>query len=224
MIDVTHKRLSAPRHYPIDRKESTWVSSSQGSYQQDYSLPLVVILREVLGYADNQKEVKRILHKGKVLVDGKKRRKKDYPVGFMDVISLPDADEDYRVLIDNKGLKLKETDEPDKKWTKIKGKNKLSGGKIQLNLFNGSNLTTDDDEAKTSSTLEVSLPDKEIKEVIELKQGNKAYIINGKHVGEIKTIDRVKKSEITFQEDETSTVPDYVYPINSSFQLTEDES
>jgi len=216
---MAFKRLSAPRHYPVNRKQNTWVSSSRGSYQADYALPLVVILRDVLGYADTEKEVKQVLTEGKVLVDGKKRRDKNYPVGFMDVISLPDADEHYRVLIDRKGLKLKATEQPTTKWTKVKSKRKLKGDKVQLSLFNGSNLITDNNQIKPGSTLEVTLPDKEIKDIIEFEEGNQAYIIKGRHVGEIKTIKKIKKSQVIFEEDGASTVPEHIYPLPADLNL-----
>jgi small subunit ribosomal protein S4e len=38
-----------------------------------------------------------------VLVDGKVRTDKTYPAGFMDVISIPKTNENYRLLYDTKG-------------------------------------------------------------------------------------------------------------------------
>ena len=48
-----------------------------------------------------------ILSQGKVLVDGKVVAKDDFPVGLMDVISMPDAGKYYRIMPSNKGLILK---------------------------------------------------------------------------------------------------------------------
>lgn len=157
-----------------------------------------------------------------MLVDGKKRRDKSYPVGFMDVLSLPDADKHYRIFIDNKGLSLRQTDDPERKWSKVTSKSKLKGGRTQLGLFNGSNVIVENEEASPGDTVEVKLPGKEIKNTIKLEKGSRAYIIKGRHVGEIKTIKDIKKSEIIFKEDGTSTVPDYVYPVNEELDLGEE--
>ena len=45
----------------------------------------------MLGIAQTRREGKLVLAQGKVLVDGKVVEKDDFPVGLMDVISMPDA-------------------------------------------------------------------------------------------------------------------------------------
>jgi ribosomal protein S4E len=60
----------------------------------------------MLGIAQTRREGKLMLGQGKVLVDGKVVAKDDFPVGLMDVISMPDANKYYRIIPSNKGLVL----------------------------------------------------------------------------------------------------------------------
>jgi small subunit ribosomal protein S4e len=101
------KRKPAPRFWPIHRKEDPWVvKPSSGPHSLDKCLPLTLVLRDILGVAETRKEAQTILNQGKVLVDGKIQLKDDFPVGLMDVISIPDADQYYRLMPSHKGLFL----------------------------------------------------------------------------------------------------------------------
>ena len=93
------KRKPAPRFWPIHRKELPWiVKPSSGSHSLQNCLPLTLVLRDILGVAQTRKEGKFILAQGKVQVNGKVRKKDDFPVGLMDVISMPDANKYYRIM------------------------------------------------------------------------------------------------------------------------------
>ena len=71
------KRYKAPKSWPIHPKEDTWtVKPAPGSHAIEDSLPLLVIIRDILGLADNSREAKRIINTGNVLIDG--RAVKDY--------------------------------------------------------------------------------------------------------------------------------------------------
>ena len=99
------KRKPAPRFWPIHRKELPWIlKPSSGSHSLQSCLPLTLVLRDILGVAQTRKEAKMILSEGKVQVNGAVRRKDDFPIGLMDVISMPDAGKYYRVMPSHKGL------------------------------------------------------------------------------------------------------------------------
>ncbi|MEM3973016.1 MAG: S4 domain-containing protein, partial [Ignisphaera sp.] len=87
------KRLAAPWFWPILRKEYKWVvKPSPGPHPIDRSLPLLVVIRDVLGLAETAREAKRIIFDGKVYIDGVVRKDYKFPVGVMDTISIPDID------------------------------------------------------------------------------------------------------------------------------------
>merc|ERR1712100_314213 len=82
----------------------TWAPRpSTGPHKLRECLPLVLILRNRLKYALTKKEVQTILMQRLIKVDGKVRTDSNYPVGFMDVISIEKSDEHFRLMYDAKG-------------------------------------------------------------------------------------------------------------------------
>ena len=98
------KRLNAPSHWMLDKLGGVFAPKpSPGPHKQRECLPLCLILRNRLKYALTYKEVTTILQQRLVKVDGKTRRDKCYPAGFMDVISIDKTDEHFRLIYDQKG-------------------------------------------------------------------------------------------------------------------------
>ncbi|MEM2105624.1 MAG: 30S ribosomal protein S4e [Candidatus Bathyarchaeia archaeon] len=200
------KRKPAPRFWPIHRKESVWVvKPSPGPHATEKSLPLTIILRDVLGFAKTRKEAKTIVADGKVYVDGKIRRADDFPVGPMDVISIPEVNQHFRILPAEKGLILHpiSKEETTFKLCRIENKTTLKGGQVQLHLHDGSNVqikvadpkNPQEDVYKTFDTLKISLPDKQILEHIKMGEGCYAIITGGKNVGKHGKIVEIEKVE-----------------------------
>ena len=99
------KRVTVPVSWPIARKTHVWVAkTSPGPHSSADSMPLVIVIRDLLKLVDNAREAKRILYEGKVLVDGKAQTDYKLPVGIFDVITLPLLDQQYRMLKDEKGM------------------------------------------------------------------------------------------------------------------------
>lgn len=215
------KRLSAPRTYPIDRKEGTYIAKGEGPHPIDAGLPLVVVLRDLLEYADSESEVKDVLSQEKVLVDGRVRRNPQYTVGFMDVISFPDIDEEYRMLLNAQGFVLQEAGDAETKLVRVEDKTTLKGGVTQLNLHDGNNIETDDGY-DTKSSLVVTVPDLDVEDEIAFEEGNTAYITGGQHAGTVATVTDIRKRpggqerRILLETDDgeqVETVESYVYMI-----------
>merc|ERR1711881_438160 len=77
----------------------TWAPRpSTGPHKLRECLPLILVLRNRLKYALTGKEVQKILMQRLVKIDGKVRTDPNFPVGFMDVISIEKTDEHFRVL------------------------------------------------------------------------------------------------------------------------------
>ena len=137
------KRFKAPKHWPIHPKENKWTTKpNAGPHAIEGSLPLLLIVRDILGVADNAREAKRIINTGEILVDGRARKDYKFPVGFMDVIEIPKSEKVYRVLPDEKGRLILypiAAENKDFKLCKITDKTTIRGGKTQLNLHDGRN-------------------------------------------------------------------------------------
>jgi len=188
------KRVASPRSWPIARKIHTWVAKSKpGPHSAKGSIPIVLVVRDLLGLVDNSREAKRVLHEGGVLVDGKARKDIKFPVGIFDVVSVPSLDKNYRLLQDAKGrFELTELEAGEaRKLCRIEKKTILKGGKMQLNLNDGTNILGEGDYSTGSSVI-LSIPDKEIIDVIEFKEGNLAMVVGGTHSGEVGTIKEIE--------------------------------
>ena len=188
------KRKPAPKFWPIHRKEFVWtVKPKPGPHSTSSCLPLMLIVRDILGFAKTRKEAKTIISQGKVMVDGKVQRDELFPVGLMDVISIPEVKKTYRVLPSKKGLTLHpiEKDEVGFKLCRIENKTIVDGGHVQLNLHDGRNILIrvkdpkkpEEDVYRTMDTLKISIPNQEVIGHMKLVKGASAIIIGGKNVG-----------------------------------------
>ena len=231
------KRKPAPKFWPIHRKEDPWVlKPSSGPHNLQNCLPLSLILRDILGLAETRKEAQTMLHQGKIQVDGKVKQNDDFPVGLMDVISIPDANKYYRILTNNKGLFLSEInkEETGYKLARIDDKMTVTGG-VQLNLHDGSNLlikvadpkNPQEDIYNTFDILKINVPSKQIAGCLQLKEGNYAIITGGKNIGvkgkivEIeKTEAKKRKNALVVVEDEKGarfqTILDFVFTLSET--------
>jgi SSU ribosomal protein S4E len=146
----------------------------------------------MLGVVDTRAEAKRVLSEGNVLVDGVIRKDLRFPVGLLDVITIPLENVAYRMLLDRKGrLEVHRLEDVNaNKLCRISGKTVLKGGAVQLNLNDGTNLVGSNDY-KTKDSLILSLPDKSIVKHIKYEVGNLAMIVGGRHTGEIGTIKEI---------------------------------
>lgn len=181
-------RLAAPKNYPILRKAAHYIIKvGPGPHPMESSLPLLVVLRDVLKIAGIQKEIKIILNEKKVLIDGKITRNPKLPVGFMDIVSLPLLKENFRVLFNKDStlqfLKINDA-EAKEKLCRIINKTIVKKGKIQLNLHDGKNIIVDDQKYKSGDSVLIKIPEQKITKHIPLEKNVLVYIIDGRHIGE----------------------------------------
>jgi small subunit ribosomal protein S4e len=199
------KRKPAPKFWPIHRKELPWiVKPSPGAHSLQNCLSLTLVLRDILGIAQTRKEAKMVLSEGKVLIDGKIRKKDDFPVGLMDVISMPEANTYYRVMPSHKGLVLAPISKEDanSKLVRVEDKTAIANG-MQISMHDGSNMLIKVADIKnpqevtyeTFDVLKLTFPEKQVAEVIKTKEGNFAVITGGKNIGKIGKIIEIEKTE-----------------------------
>jgi small subunit ribosomal protein S4e len=196
------KREAAPKFWPIHRKEFIWaVKPSPGPHPINRSIPLVIIVRDILGFAKTRKEAKKIISQGKILVDGKVRRDERFPAGLMDVVSIPEIGRNYRILPSKKGLFLHPIgdDEAEFKICRIENKRTVKNGHIQLNLHDGRNLLIrvedpqepTEDVYQTLDVLKISIPDQDVLEHLRLELGKTALFVGGSNIGKYGSIVKI---------------------------------
>lgn len=184
------KREMSPKFWPIHRKEDVWaVRSSPGAHGAKVSMPLLVVIRDVLGLAETAKEAKMIIKQGKVAVDGKPRRDDRFSIGLMDVLELPDADQRFRVLPEHGGrfiLHPISEEEASFKLCRIVDKTTVGNGITQLNLHDGRNILLSEGGGTydVNDIVKVSVPDQEITDHIAFNPGVRAIITGGRSQGQ----------------------------------------
>lgn len=180
------KRLLAPDFWRIPKKEKKYaVAPIPGPHKKFESIPLLIVIRDILKIAEKYKDAKKIIKRGEVLVDGKVRKDHRFPVGLFDVITIPKLGKNYRVVVSSKLLSIVEIDkkEANLKLCKVKSKKKVKGGKLQLTLHDGRNLLTDNNKIKTHDSLLIELPKAKIKQHIPLEKNMVGVVLKGKMVG-----------------------------------------
>jgi len=235
------KRLSAPSLWPIHRKESVWaVKPRAGPHPQTESIPLLVLVRDVLKYAETAREARKVIAEGRIKVDGRVRKDYKFPVGLMDVVEIVGADEYYRMIpYPTKYLiPLKiDAEEAKYKLVRIENKTTVKGGDIQLNLHDGRNIQikvedprnpTEAEQYKTLGTLLITVPDQEIVDYIPFEKGVIAIVSSGRNVGRIGTIEDIgemvgRNKTLVKMKDVNGeifyTVASYVFPIGKEKPL-----
>jgi small subunit ribosomal protein S4e len=212
------KRKPAPKIWPIHRKEAVWtVLPKPGPHSLSRSLPLTLIVRDMLGFAQTGKEAKNIISHGKIMVDGKVRRDERFLVGLMDVVSIVDAKKSYRVLPSRKGLFLNpiKSDEAAFKLYRIEDKTVVKGGRVQLDLHDGTNFLVNENVQtpekgvyQTLDVLKLSVPDRELIEHTKMNVGANAIVIGGKNMGKCGKVTTIEKKPNTKRRDLIVTIED----------------
>ncbi|NYZ76850.1 30S ribosomal protein S4e [Candidatus Micrarchaeota archaeon] len=225
------KRLAAPKAMPItNKKETTWiVKPMPGPHGTKRCIPLGVLLRDILKVAKTLREAKRILYMRKALVDGKARVSEKFPVGLMDVISFPDANKHYRIIVDWKGRLVPMEIEGGKAATKILtvvNKHTAPGKKTMLTFHDGKNLAGDN-HVKIGDSVIVNLPKADMVSHLRLQPGARCLISEGKHSGKIVTLKEILKRKggkrpevlVTDEGGEFLTVLNYLFVVGPDFEV-----
>lgn len=222
------KSISAPKTFIVKRKERSWsIKPSPGPHSTEDCIPLAIVVRNMLDYTENVGEVKKILNEEKCKVDGRVIKDYRFPLGIFDSLTL--GEEFYRLMPYKKGFKLIEISEEEgaKKLCRVEDKKIVKGDEIQLNLNDGKNLLTKNEEIETGDSLLLSLPDLEVKEVVKGKEGCKAIVREGKNrgktaeVGKRKTTQGMKSNRIIVKrEGEEIDLPEkLIFPVGEDEPL-----
>ncbi|MCU4743550.1 30S ribosomal protein S4e [Natronoglomus mannanivorans] len=224
------KRLSVPKSWPVERKTATFtVKAGAGPHGKD-GVPLVILLRDVLGYVDSKKEARYALSEDAVLVNGDPINDEQRPIGMFDIVAFPQREEFYRVFPDEGGrlaLTAIDADAADSRLGKVEGKRQVTGGVTQLSLHDGTNVTADSDEYNANDSVVVDNESKEIVAHFPYEEGALVTAVRGNHAGKIGTVDEIDVTSgsgsnivtVSSDEDEDGfeTVEEYVVVIDENF-------
>lgn len=222
------KRLAAPRYVPVARKGFVWLAKPiPGTHPAEESITLLSLVRDVLGVAEAAREAKKIIRDGAVLVDGRAVKRERFPVGLMDVVSVPATGKNYRVVVDAHGrMKLSEIAAADAKYKlcRVASKSNVRGNKTQIGLHDGRNLLYGED-VSVGDTVKLAVPDQKVVEVITLKETANCMVTKGKHAGTLATVSKLharrsrRAAEATLSAggEEFTTVQKYLFAVGKDF-------
>ncbi len=194
------KVQKSPPFWDISRKEHRFVIKPiPGPYAISESYPLGVLLRDILKLANNMREVKSILHDGKVKVDGKIRYDEHFPVGLMNIISIDPINKHYRLVASDKILTPVEIDEKESrlKICKIRNKVTIKGNRIQYGLHDGRTIINNSLNANPNDSLLIRVPEQEVVKVIKFEKGANVVITKGDNSGRLGVVEEIKEGTFT---------------------------
>ncbi len=223
------KRLSVPNSWPVERKTETYtVKAGAGPHGED-GVPLLVLLRDVLGYVDSKKEARYALNQDSVLVNGDAISDERRPIGMFDIIAFTEREEYYRVFPDEGGrlaLTPIDADAAGSRLGKIVRKEQVTGGAFQLTLHDGTNIRVDDaGEYAPNDSLVIDNEDKSVVAHFVYEEGALVTAVDGQHAGDIGTVDEIVVTQgsgdntVHAANDDGGfeTIEDYVVVIDENF-------
>ena len=172
------------------------------------SIPLSVVMKNMLKCAKTTREVKKLLKSNEILVDGRRVEEHCFPVGLMDVVSLKPSNEHYRVVFDEKGrlaaLKI-DAKEAKLKISRVRKKTLLKGGKMQLNLSDSRNITIDKGDYKLGDSVVIEIPSQKIVNQFRLEKGASILLIAGKHIADSGIVEKAGAYVIIYKNEKGET-------------------
>lgn len=174
------KRQTIPKIWGLPRKGTTFVMKNTTK-----GLPLVIALRDLLGIAQNKREVKKAVHKKDLMISNKLARDEKTPLELFDLLTIVPAKKNYSLTLTDKGkYALEEIADKDakSKVSKVIGKKAIGEKKIQINLLDGRNYISDV-KCNVNDSVTIDLVKNTISKVIPLKEKASVLIVGGKHIG-----------------------------------------
>jgi small subunit ribosomal protein S4e len=225
------KRLNAPDSWHVAKKTTKFITKTAPGPHNANAMPITVWLRDHMGLARNLKEVKQILHQNDVIINGKACRDPKMGIGIFDIIALPKVNKYYRILRDKNGRHVSipiDAEAAKTRLCKVMNKTTVAGGKVQLNMRDGSNLLADN-MYKPGDSIVLSLEPETRFNVIDhypFAVGNMAMIIGGKHSGKVARILNIVKvpgsvpNKIILKDEATDatfdTISPYIYMVGTT--------
>jgi len=197
------KRLNAPKSWMLDKLGGTFAPRPRcGPHRLVESLPLCLILRRKLNFASNTREVEHIIRNKAIKIDGKVRTDKNYPAGFMDVVSIPKLNLHYRILYTvGKKFCLQNITEQEAKFKICRVDNRRMENKAILTLTtsDGRTIKYADPDIKVGDSIKFDLEKQEMVEFYRLEVGKTGFAFRGKNIGCVGIIREIKDHVGGFQ-------------------------
>ncbi len=181
------KRRAMPKNWPLARKSGKkFVMFPRGADKKELSLPLIVIIRDMIQLGHNRSEIKQMIAAGDILVNNKKANDERASVGLFDKITVPKINKHFEITIKNKKITVKEIskNEASRKIYKIIGKKMLNNKKMQVNMLGGRNLLLDKSEIKSGDSIIFDFDKNAVEKILHFEKNALCELVGGKNSGE----------------------------------------
>jgi len=203
MAKMHLKRFATPRTWKIKRKGIVFISRPDpGAHTKNLSIPINIVLKDMLKCARTTVEVKKLLNLNEVLVDWRRVKEHCFPVGLMDTIYIKPLGQHFRITFDGKGKLTAvsiDANEAKLKLCKIIGKTLLKGGKTQLNLSDSRNIIVEKDGYKVGDSVLIELPSQKISGQFKLEKGAAVLLVSGKHIAESGVVEKAGVNVVVYK-------------------------
>lgn len=185
------KRQKVPKNWPIERKGTAYVVRPNANLVS--GIPALIILRDILGLAQNRKEVKKSIHAKNLLLNGRPIRDEKDSISLFDILTIVPLKENYRLSLSEKGkfqMEMIKAGEEIYKVAKIINKKILKGKKTQLNLSDGRNFLSEI-KCNVNDSVLIDLKKNKIEKCLPLKEQSEVLVFAGKHAGKKANITKI---------------------------------
>jgi len=221
------KRRAAPKTWPIPRKGTKWVQRpSPGPHAQDQSIPLAIVLRDLLHLVASAREARIVVRSGAVRIDGKVAKELDRGIGLMDTLSLAaPLNAAYRVVNDRHGrlvLIAIPASEAGVKISRVRFKHAVPEGKVEVTLHDGRNLlVAPSSPYRVGDSLKIEVPTQKVVDHLKLAPGALAYVAGGTHVGQLARVEKIEvrnssQPNLVHFKEGFSTIKEYVFVVGQT--------
>jgi ribosomal protein S4E len=181
----------------LSKMDGIWAPRpNQGPHKLRESLPIILILRNRLKYALTGKETKMICMEKHVKVDGKVRVDPHYPAGFMDVIEIPKANDQFRLIFDTKGRYVlhRISDEEKKfKLCRVKRQEFTTKKVPYIATHDGRTIRYPDPAIKVNDVAKVDIETGKAIDFYKFEAGAPVMITKGRNTGRVGHIQHIEK-------------------------------
>jgi small subunit ribosomal protein S4e len=209
-----HKtRQLMPKTWALRKKGKKYISADGNSK----TIPLFVVMRDMIKNSNDRRDAKKMIKEKDIRINNKKVHDNKFPVRFGDIIQIENKTYILR-LGENRKLQVKEIKEKQNKIVlKVINKKIRRDGNVQINCLHGKNYLVQDKESKkinVGDSIIINLDNKKIDEIIKLEEGEKVFVMTGKHTGKrgiVKKMDIERKSaEIKTEDGEINILLKYL--------------
>lgn len=186
------KRSNAPKHWMLDKMGGMWAPRpSTGPHKLRECLPVILILRQRLKYALTGREATQICMQKLVKVDQRVRTDPNFPAGFMDVVSLDKAGDNFRLLYDTKGRFVLQPLTKKEATYKLCRVQKVAVTKKKVPYVvthDARTIRYADPLIKVGDTVKVDVNTNKITDFVKYELGNLVMCTKGRNTGRIGTL------------------------------------